>query len=344
MIQRFSIQNDQLLAVRNYELVIQNLSSFYRQVLQQIVTQTLPNGLIIVRAGRSNSGLHELSTLLNLLINAAVSSETKELYVSYIQSFDTSYQAEIVERITATKDYVADLTVPEVNYSNSKTIESHVESLLQQLDTVAAVRDANQRQLNEALQERDQIAQNSSPVVQVNSSSPTKQNTYTELAEAKQTIRMLRQEIADKEELAELSTTELEIATQREMELKQETQRVRSQLAKARADRDEIDELRTKAEQLVRSQQETTRLRERLSDFDFFKARVEELQKENSACMIQERHSKQKSPPTGSTLGNGRPGRAQWPATGPGCRAGRTKSELHQTVQRLRRAEETARN
>ena len=36
------------------------------------------------------------------------------------------------------------------------------------------------------------------------------------------------------------------------------------------------------ADQLVRAQQESTRLRERLSDFDFFKARVEELQKENS--------------------------------------------------------------
>lgn len=94
---------------------------------------------------------------------------------------------------------------------------------------------------------------------------------------------MLRQEIADKEELAELSTAELELAQQREVELKEETQRVRAQLLKARADQDEIDELRTKAEQLHRAQQETTRLRERLSDFDFFKARVEELQKENSA-------------------------------------------------------------
>ena len=113
--------------------------------------------------------------------------------------------------------------------------------------------------------------------------SPTKQNTYTELAEAKQQVRMLRQEIADKEELAELSTAELELAQQREVELKEETQRVRGQLLKARADQDEIDELRTKAEQLHRAQQETTRLRERLSDFDFFKARVEELQKENSS-------------------------------------------------------------
>ena len=66
--------------------------------------------------------------------------------------------------------------------------------------------------------ERDQIVQNSTPVT--TSNSPTKQNTYTELAEAKQQIRMLRQEMADKEELAELSTTELELAQQREIELK----------------------------------------------------------------------------------------------------------------------------
>ena len=89
--------------MRNYELVIQNLSSFYRQVLNQIITKTLPNGLIIVRAGRSNAGLHELNSLLNLLINAAVSSETKEVYINYIKSFDHAYQAEIAERITATR-------------------------------------------------------------------------------------------------------------------------------------------------------------------------------------------------------------------------------------------------
>ena len=72
-------------------------------MLNQIITHTLPNGLIIVRAGRSNSGLNELNKLLNLLINAAVSSETKEVYINYIKSFDHTYQAEIAERITATQ-------------------------------------------------------------------------------------------------------------------------------------------------------------------------------------------------------------------------------------------------
>ena len=89
--------------MRNYELVIQNISAFYRLVLNQIITRKLPNGLIIVRAGRSNAGLNELNTLLNLLINAAVSSETKEVYINYIKSFDHTFQAEIAERITATQ-------------------------------------------------------------------------------------------------------------------------------------------------------------------------------------------------------------------------------------------------
>ena len=96
-------KNDALTAVRNYELVIQNISAFYRHVLNQIITRKLPNGLIIVRAGRSNAGLNELNTLLNLLINAAVSSETKEVYINYIKSFDHTFQAEIAERITATQ-------------------------------------------------------------------------------------------------------------------------------------------------------------------------------------------------------------------------------------------------
>ena len=71
-----------------------------------------------------------------------------------------------------------------------------------------------------------------------------------ELAEAKQRIRMLRQEIEDKEELiteAELSQKEMEIAKQRAIEEKEEIIRnLRSKLNKARLDQDEIDELRTK--------------------------------------------------------------------------------------------------
>ena len=61
---------------------------------------------------------------------------------------------------------------------------------------------------------------------------------------------MLRQEIADKEELAELSQNEMEIAKQREIELKDQNQKIKSQLLarldQARLDQDEIDELRTK--------------------------------------------------------------------------------------------------
>lgn len=154
-------QNEPLISVRNYELVIENISNYYRQVLNQIVICSLPNGLTIVRAGRSNSGLHELDTLLNLLINAAVNSDNKECYITYIKSFDHQYQAEIFRRITATsEDFLAEISVPEVSYSNSKTIESHLEQLLKYLSEVSSERDQSKRALNEALQERDQIAQN----------------------------------------------------------------------------------------------------------------------------------------------------------------------------------------
>ena len=84
-------QNEPLISVRNYELVIQNISSYYRQVLNQIIICSLPNGLTIVRAGRSNSGLNELNTLLNLLINAAVNSDYKECYITYIKDRDTNH-------------------------------------------------------------------------------------------------------------------------------------------------------------------------------------------------------------------------------------------------------------
>ena len=52
--------------------------------------------------------------------------------------------------------------------------------------------------------------------------------------------------VADNEELTELNYNELEFAKQKEVQLKEEIQKVRNQLNKARHDQDEIDELRTK--------------------------------------------------------------------------------------------------
>ena len=113
--------------------------------------------------------------------------------------------------------------------------------------------------------------------------SPGRQNTHSELAEAKSMIRLLKEELTEKEEFAGLSEKEAEISRAREKEAREEIHNLRALLAQARADQDEIDELRTKAEQLYRTQQESSRLREKLSDFSFYKARVEELQKDNSS-------------------------------------------------------------
>ena len=82
-------------------------------------------------------------------------------FVSLLKSFDHIYQAEIAQRITSTsEDFVAEISIPEVTYSNSKTIESHLEQLLKYLSEISSERDQSKRALNEALQERDQIAQN----------------------------------------------------------------------------------------------------------------------------------------------------------------------------------------
>ena len=60
-------------------------------------------------------------------------------------------------------------------------------------------------------------------------------NPEKELAEAKQKIRLLRQEVTDKEELAELSHNQATIYQTREKEAREELQKVRQHLADARA-------------------------------------------------------------------------------------------------------------
>ena len=267
------------------EIAISNLSLFYRQVLNKIITCSLPNGLTIVRAGKSTAGLHELDLLLTLITYAAVNSADREKFVGQIVSLDQSMQQEMAERIQKTEDYLIPaepLTGPET-FASISEVKEVLDVMQQRLGAVVQQRDITQRQLNETVQERDQVAQNTigtgpnQPVPE----SPGRQNTYTELAEAKQKIRLMRQEITDKEELAEMSATEAAVYQEREREAREELQRLRQQLSQARSNQDEIDELRTKAEQLTRAQQESNRLREKLADLAFYKARVEELQRDN---------------------------------------------------------------
>ena len=75
--------------------------------------------------------------------------------------FSAVYQQEIAERITVTHGYVAETTVPEVTYTNGKSVEEEYLTLVKYLKEVTQSRDQTRRQLHETLQERDQIAQNS---------------------------------------------------------------------------------------------------------------------------------------------------------------------------------------
>ncbi|CBY39395.1 unnamed protein product, partial [Oikopleura dioica] len=194
------------------------------------------------------------------------------------------YQKEIAERITGMEDNLTPI-YPEISSEmNEVELRRGFNSLQYKLVTAVESRDKRQKQLNEALQERDQVVFNTGNIMtKTVPESPGRQNTHSELAEAKSMIRLLKEELTEKEEFAGLSEKEAEISRAREKEAREEIHNLRALLAQARADQDEIDELRTKAEQLNRTQQESSRLREKLSDLSFYKARVEELQRDNSS-------------------------------------------------------------
>lgn len=236
----------------------------------------------------SKQGLEQMKLLLTLLLGAAVQCPNKQVFINRIKELNFEIQHGIVEVIKLVTDSQTLVMTAEFidNVPNEKMID-HIVRLAKERDKYhsqwISSLNVDSETISSQSQKSSTMSSNvTSPTVSSGSVSTTEsQHLAVELADLKSKMRKIRQELEEKSEGLMESKEELEHTRIQYEKLKMESQEWYSEARQAATYRDEVDVLREKADRVERLEIEIQRFREKLSDVEFYKTRVEELREDN---------------------------------------------------------------
>ncbi|XP_058826905.1 girdin-like [Topomyia yanbarensis] len=265
---------------RNFDSLVRNLRKLYEEEFGQTLL-ALPDCSILGQFPESQAGLEQLQLLITLLLGAAVQCPNKELFIARIKELDLDTQYAIVKLIKQVTDsHTLVLRQDAQDQLPSDAMFKHVVRLAKERDQyhnrwMSAVIDTDAKT---NLHESCLATPNS-----VNTPSKSSGNSQlaTELADTRSKLRKLRQELEEKSELLMEVKEELDHKNIQYEKLRIESQDWYSEAKRAAAYRDEVDVLRERSERVDRLEVEVQKLRERLSDAEFYRTRVEELKEDN---------------------------------------------------------------
>lgn len=227
--------------------------------------------------------------LLTLLLGIAVQCPNKELFIARIKELDVETQHSLVEVIKQVTDNQTLVLTPDFNENVPRErMLDHIVRLAKERDKyhsnwVTSVSSGEQH--HESIGGHKGSALSSvvtSPASACSTSVSTESNHLAvELADLKSRLRKIRQELEEKSESLIETKEELEHTRNQYEKLKTESQEWYTEARKAATYRDEVDVLREKSERVERLEIEIQRFREKLSDIEFYKSRVEELREDN---------------------------------------------------------------
>ncbi|KAI5699743.1 hypothetical protein M8J75_007897 [Diaphorina citri] len=249
--------------IKNFNTIVKNIKSLYEEELCQIVL-VLPDVLIIGREPESKQGLENMKLLLLLLLGCAVQCPNKETFIERIKELPVESQHALVDcikQVTENQDIVLSLDncegVPtEVMVSNVKALAKERDRYLQTWRLVE--------------EKRNPSIGNSEC-----------QHLAVELADLKSKLRKQRLELEEKSEHLTESRDELEHHKALINRMKAEMLELRAEARSGKAYRDEVDALRERAERCDRLESEIQRYKDKLTDLEYYKSRVEELRQDN---------------------------------------------------------------
>ncbi|KAJ6636380.1 Protein Daple [Pseudolycoriella hygida] len=257
---------------KNFDIIVKNLKALYEEELNQTVL-VLPDCSILGHKPESRVGLEQMKLLITLLLGAAVQCPNKQLFIVRIKELNVSTQHAIVELIkqvtdnqtlVLTNDSLEQLTPPQ---------------MYQHIIRIAKERDRyHSNWITSLMNETD-----SRNCGNVSNSTPANDNNHlaVELANLKSKLRKFRQELEEKSEAYIEVKEELDHKISQYDKLRADSQEWYTESRRAAAYRDEVDVLRERADRADRLEIDVQRFREKLSDAEFFKTRVEELREDN---------------------------------------------------------------
>ncbi|XP_043226429.1 girdin-like [Amphibalanus amphitrite] len=274
--------------IRNLSTVLKNIKHFYEVVLSQTVVSRLPD---VVRLGsEAEAATDEMRRLLLLVLGCAVQCSCKQKVVENIKLMDYETQHAIVECIQQVTDNPETVWTQEWSDQQAASADDdpHLQLLVGHVRRLVRERDdLNMRLvelvLQEHLSERGPSRPPDSPGqprCRQGSGQPAT-HLQVELADCKAKLRKVKQELEEKtEQLLELRE-ELETNKQTLSKLRAENLELVQDARAAKAYRDELDIVQERANKVDKLEAELQRYRDRMSDIEFYRSRVDELREDN---------------------------------------------------------------
>ncbi|XP_023727348.1 girdin isoform X2 [Cryptotermes secundus] len=265
------------------DIIVKNIKALYEEELCQVLL-VAPDCVTLGREPASKAGMENMQLLLLLLLGCAVQCPNKETFIDRIKQLDVQVQHAIVDcirqvtdshNIVLTQDVISETLPPDL-------MVMHIRRLVRERDEYL------QHWTVSVIQERSAGA-DSCNGQQRKASTPMSEgeshHMAVELADWKARLRKQRQELEEKSEALVECKEDLEHNKILITKLRQEVQELMQDARAAKAYRDELDAVRERAERVEKLELEVQRYREKLSDIEFYKTRVEELREDNRVLL-----------------------------------------------------------
>ncbi|XP_076661314.1 protein girdin [Halictus rubicundus] len=282
-------EDSPLIRAKNLKVVVDNIKQFYEEELGHLVLK-VPDTTNLGK--EPELYVSEMKLLLLLLLGCAVQCPNKEKFITKIKTLHVDTQLAIVECIKQVTDYQdIVLTQDAMENVNMSNLFMQIKKLTQELDVYrqrwrdTAINENAERNDSSNSVEAEDInkVQLSNPI---NKSEREDNHHYAvELADWKSKVRKQRQELEEKTEALLECKEDLEYHKLLVTKLKQENHDLMHEARTAKSYRDELDAVIERADRADRLEQEVVRYREKLTDIEFYKTRIEELREDNRVLM-----------------------------------------------------------
>ncbi|KAI4487161.1 PREDICTED: girdin isoform X1 [Polistes canadensis] len=274
---------------KNLQIIVENIKQFYEEELGHILLR-LPDTINLGKEPELH--INDMKLLLLLLLGCAVQCPNKEKFITKITSFPVDNQLAIVEcikQVTDNHDIV--ITQESMETVNMGFLFMQIKAMIQELNlykekwgNVAAneISKRNNSSIGAKVEEINKVHQ-SNPVTR--SEREDNHHYAVELADWKSKVRKQRQELEEKTEALIECKEELEHTKALLVKFRQENQELMHEARTAKTYRDELDAVIERAERADHLEVEVKNYRDKISDFDYFKIRVDELQEDNKVLL-----------------------------------------------------------
>nr|XP_012146107.1 PREDICTED: daple-like protein isoform X1 [Megachile rotundata] len=278
-----------LIRTKNLRAVVDNMKQFYEEELGHLVLR-LPDTMNLGK--EPEHYVAEMKLLLLLLLGCAVQCPNKEKFITNIKILNVDTQLAIVEcikQVTDNQDIV--ITQDAMENVNMGCLFVQLKRLTQELDLFrqkwrnTVINENVERNDSSISGEAEEINKAQQSNLIIKSEHEENHHYAVELADWKSRVRKQRQELEEKTEALLECKEELEYHKMLVTKLKQENQDLMHEARTAKSYRDELDAVIERADRADRLELEVVRYREKLTDIEFYKTRIEELREDNRVLM-----------------------------------------------------------